>query len=167
MVSLFGTRMERRPERPVSEEPDYTFGRISAIVFCLVVMLISAGIALGGLAGPAGGIASQTAVGEVPDAGEAALAPTATPHVEFGPSTRTVVTLYIGPSTDYEVIGLLPAGFALQVVGRDPSGEWIAVAIAPGSGLYGWMPASQARNLPSIETLKVAPVTLLPSNTRR
>lgn len=168
MLSLSGTRMERRPERPASEEADYTFGRISTIVFGLVVMLISGGIALNGLSGSIDGGTSRSIGGDATDAaGVQPPPPAVAPQAEQGPLTRTTVTLYVGPSQGYAVIGLLPAGFALQVVGRDPSGEWIAVAIAPGVGLYGWMPASQARNLPSIEALKVAPVTLLPSNTRR
>jgi hypothetical protein len=148
------------------DEHDYALGRLAAITFFLVVLTISLGIAFDGIARPLDKSASSTLIEKVAGA-TAQPTPEPTPTPRLGPRTAGVVNLYMGPSEDYDVVGLLPAGADLEIVGRDTSGEWIAISVSPGSPFYGWMPVSKARGLPQLDSLKVAPVTLLPSNTRR
>lgn len=165
--------VEEPPERPYPEPPqeeaDYLLGRLSAIVFGIVVVLISLGIALERLAEPIDRTASGTILREMPGMRQqqAVAQPTPVPTQVLGPRTRAMVNLHAGPSEDYAVIGLLPSGASLEIVGRDWSGLWLAVSVAPGASFYGWMEARKALGVPAIESLDVAPVTLFDSITRR
>lgn len=52
------------------------------------------------------------------------------------------VDVYAGPGNQFSVVGVIPAGAKAPVVGRNPNGDWYAIA---GSGLpngQGWVPAS-------------------------
>jgi uncharacterized protein YraI len=74
-----------------------------------------------------------------------------------------VLSLRVGPSELYDLIGLVPAGAPLEVVGRSEDGEWLAVAVAPGSTLYAWLPAGGVQNGPLVSTLPVQPVVEVPT----
>ncbi len=63
------------------------------------------------------------------------------------PRTRASVSVFGGPGSEYAIVGLLPGDAALQVVGRDASGEWLAVAFPPGSSFVAWLPAAQVSGM--------------------
>jgi hypothetical protein len=76
--------------------------------------------------------------------------------------TVSVVELHLGPSADYVVLGTLPRNAPLEVVGRDESGGWLAVSVAPSSRLYAWIPRSSASSAPANDALPLVPVRELP-----
>lgn len=82
--------------------------------------------------------------------------------IPLGPHASTTLQLHIGPSEDYVVLGILPAGARLEVVGRDESSEWLAVVFPPNSTFRAWLPVSQAGGLIEVEKLPIEPVRLLP-----
>ncbi|HEX5367936.1 MAG TPA: hypothetical protein VFY10_00830 [Dehalococcoidia bacterium] len=63
------------------------------------------------------------------------------------PRTLAASSMYDGPGTDSRIVGLLPNGASLQVVGRDQSGRWLAVAFPPGSSYIAWLQASQVSGM--------------------
>jgi len=90
---------------------------------------------------------------------EVAPAVTPTPVV---PRSLATLDVRIGPSAGYVVIGSLPRGAKLEVVGRDPTGDWLAIVFSSGSGFNGWVPGLQVTDAPDLNTLPLAPVTFLP-----
>ena len=75
------------------------------------------------------------------------------------PRTRASVSMLDGPGSDYAIVGLLPGDSALQVLGRDASGKWLAVAFPPGSSFSAWLPASQVSGMllqPALRVLDAA-----------
>jgi hypothetical protein len=80
------------------------------------------------------------------------------------PPPRTTSSVYVrmGPSQHYVVVGVLPAGSRLKVVGRDETGEWLSVAFPPNSSYSAWLPLADVKGMKNVESLDVAPVRLLP-----
>lgn len=85
------------------------------------------------------------------------------PPVDLASRASEVLNLYVGPSEDHAILGVVPKGGRLDVVGRDESGAWLAVLIAPASKMYAWAPAAQVSNPPSLATLPVKPFVPIPS----
>jgi hypothetical protein len=81
------------------------------------------------------------------------------------PRTTATSNVYIGPSVNHSVIGVLPRGSRLEVVGRNPSGAWIAVVFSPGSKLTGWIEASRVTGMGDIQALEIAAETPLGTST--
>jgi hypothetical protein len=75
------------------------------------------------------------------------------------PRTRRVVDVRLGPDSRYAIVGLMPRAAAIEIVGRDESGEWLAVVFTPGSRLHGWIERGQVMNLRDVSSLPVASVT--------
>ena len=106
--------------------------------------------------------------------------PTATPYVPVGPSlslpaiypepldvplgprTADTVQPRVGPGALYGIVGALQAGAPVDVVGRDESGEWLAIVFPPNSVLRSWLPASHVLGVTDVEALPVEPVQPLP-----
>lgn len=71
------------------------------------------------------------------------------------------VTIYAGPSQQYPIVGVLPAGSQAPVVGRNPNGDWYVIT-APGlPGNQGWVPASAvvAENTGSVPVATPPPLS--------
>ena len=82
------------------------------------------------------------------------------PELPIPPArTRASVGVVSGPGVNYSVLGLLPAGAALQISGRDASGVWLAVAFPPGSSAIAWLPAAQVSGLEQQPATRVLGVT--------
>ena len=75
------------------------------------------------------------------------------------PRTTTTVNVYVGPSSNHNVIGLLPDGARIEVLGRNETGAWIAIALGPGSKLTGWVEASAVTGIADVKGLQLAPTT--------
>jgi hypothetical protein len=171
-----GSLEERAFDRRLLEEEieaatdsDYTSARLAVVIFFLISLLLSLAIGIQQVSRTA---ETSTAT-EAGQAGEATRpligSPTDSPPPPAANVPRTLRTtnIYVGPSEDHVVMGLLPSGSQLEIVGRDATGEWLAVALAPGSTLYGWIAANAAMGLPPLETLNTVPMTAEPSNRRR
>jgi hypothetical protein len=91
---------------------------------------------------------------------EASLFAEADLPVERVPRTTAVVNVHIGPSANYSVVGVLPRSARLEVVGRNPSGAWLAIVFSPGSTLTGWIDASKVTGI-DVSTLEIAAETPL------
>jgi hypothetical protein len=53
----------------------------------------------------------------------------------------------------------LPGGARVEVVGRNETGAWIAIALSPGSKLTGWVEASMVSGIADVKGLQLAPMT--------
>jgi uncharacterized protein YgiM (DUF1202 family) len=82
--------------------------------------------------------------------------------ISRGPRATEMVSLHMGPNENYVVVGTVTAGGKLEVVGRDESGEWIAVAFPPNSSLRGWVQADRVTGIFNLKGLPVEPVRMLP-----
>lgn len=91
--------------------------------------------------------------------------PTSTPVVESNPAIpRPIVTagdsnvnIRLGPSSEYEIIGSLPAGESLEIIGRNVDSSWWQVVTPNGEG---WIAAfvTTASNVDdSIPVVEVPP----------
>ncbi|OGO51548.1 MAG: hypothetical protein A2148_01335 [Chloroflexi bacterium RBG_16_68_14] len=52
---------------------------------------------------------------------------------------RTTTTMRNGPGPSYPILGTIPAGAQVTVVGRNASESWLQVTYPPGSKLRGWV----------------------------
>jgi hypothetical protein len=69
--------------------------------------------------------------------------------------------IYVAPDRDAAVLGLVPKSARLDVAGRDETGSWLAVALAPAATLYGWLPLAGVGDPPDRQQLKVIePISL-------
>lgn len=82
--------------------------------------------------------------------------------ISRGPAVKDVSRVHVGPSEFYMVVGTVAPGAQLRVVGRDESGEWLAVIFPPNSTLRAWLPADKVEGVRDIEALELEPVRLLP-----
>ena len=89
--------------------------------------------------------------------------PTAIPMpIDNSPRTTIALDVHIGPGVNYQIIGSVPRGAKLDVIGRDASSQWLAVAFAGGTKLNGWVPVQSVAGIKDLKSLSLAPVTLLP-----
>lgn len=84
------------------------------------------------------------------------------PRPPPGPRAKGILEVRVGPGEDYNVVGLIPANARLEVAGRDETGEWLSIALNPGSKLHGWVPRDFVSGLTDFGRLEVVPVTLPP-----
>lgn len=68
--------------------------------------------------------------------------PTAAP---VAGTTSTQVNVRAEPSTTGKVLGILPANVSVQIVGRDPGGNWWQILYEAGSEGKGWVTAQYIR----------------------
>lgn len=59
--------------------------------------------------------------------------------------TSTQVNVRAEPSTTGKVLGILPANVSVQIVGRDPGGNWWQILYEAGSDGKGWVTAQYIR----------------------
>lgn len=67
----------------------------------------------------------------------ATVQPTAAPPVEG--STATQVNVRAQPSTTGAVLGIIPANTVVEILGRDPGGNWWQIAYPSGPDGRGWV----------------------------
>jgi uncharacterized protein YraI len=107
--------------------------------------------------------------------------PTATPTVTPGtptptlpttPSLTTLTDLNVraGPNIQYDLLGLLPSGSTVEVVGRDETRQWWQIRFAPSPNQLGWVssdPAySRTSNVENVAIAQAPPTpTSIPTNT--
>lgn len=82
--------------------------------------------------------------------------------IAMGPQTTGPVTLHLGPNPDYVAIGTLQSGALVEVVGRDESGEWLAIVFPPESTFRAWLPTALVEEAGDVAALPVEPVGWLP-----
>jgi hypothetical protein len=78
------------------------------------------------------------------------------------PRTVTQLDVRLGPGPAFAVVGILQRGEAVDIVGRDATGEWVAVRFPPGSAARGWVPVSELDGVPALESVAVVLPTPLP-----
>ena len=71
------------------------------------------------------------------------------------------VNIYAGPSQQYPIVGVLPAGAKAPVVGRNPNGDWYLITAQGIPGNQGWVPASAvvAENTGSVPVATPPPLS--------
>ena len=83
-------------------------------------------------------------------------------EIPLGPHVQSTAQVHLGPDDLYVVLGTLQAGAPLDIVGRDESGEWLAIVFPPNSTLRAWLPVSQASGAFDVDDLPIEPVQPLP-----
>jgi hypothetical protein len=83
-------------------------------------------------------------------------------EIPQGPRTASTVLLRVGPAEGYVVVGTLQAGSPVNAVGRDETGEWVAIEFPPNATLRAWLLAGQVLDVGDMEALPVVPLTYLP-----
>lgn len=98
------------------------------------------------------------------------LTPSPTPTTEERPGLNAVADVNVrsGPGTNYEVLGLLRAGQAVEVIGRSPEGAWWQIVFPPNTGALGWVagtyvqPNEAAGNVPLVSGPPPPPTSTAP-----
>ena len=118
-------------------------GLASVLVLLLVAIVL---VALGG--GDSGPERPLAVGAETPEG-----TPTPPRGEGLGGRVRVTVTLRNGPGTSYAILGIVPAGAVVSVVGRDDEGAWLQIVGA--SGIPGWVPASAVDVVGDISKLAI------------
>ena len=94
---------------------------------------------------------------QTPSLTQTPLPPTPTSTVTpLAASVKVQINVRRGPGIEFAALGLLPAGMALELTGRNEAGTWFQVAYASGEGGKGWVSAAYvqadgAANLPVLD----------------
>jgi hypothetical protein len=92
-----------------------------------------------------------------------ALTPTSTATPVL-PRARTKgqLDVRLGPGPAFAIIGIMQRGEAVEIVGRDAAGGWVAVRFPPGSVAQGWVAVDQLEGVTGLDEMAVVLPTPLP-----
>ena len=122
---------------------------LALLIVLLVVALVL--LALGDGSGGAGSAAPSDEVTPVVSRGEVVF-------TGEGLIGRTVMTVSVhnGPGDGYAILGTIPRGTPVVVVGRNADASWLQVTYPPGSQLRGWVRASALEVEGDVSELDIA-----------
>jgi uncharacterized protein YraI len=117
-----------------------------------------------------------TAVGEAgagtPTPSLTPATPTATVPSNPSLTTKTDLNVRSGPGIQYDLLGLLPAGVTVEIIGRDETRQWWQIRFSPAADGIGWVAADPAfsttANVDSVAVAQAPPTptgTPTPTNT--
>jgi hypothetical protein len=93
---------------------------------------------------------------------------TPTPTVPATPSltTKTDLNVRSGPGTQYDLLGLLPTGVTVEIIGRDETRQWWQVRFSPAADGIGWVAADPAfSTTANVDNVPVAQAPPTPTGT--
>ena len=162
------TRPVGQPPPPVGPPPDLSMpadesgGSPKLRGGLLIAVLALAGVLLLILFGIVR-LFSSPGTGDTDNTPTAAVTTTPTGTPSAGAAVVTAVgnvDVTSGPGSQYPVVGVLPAGAKASVVGRNPNGDWYAIAASGLPGGVGWVPASAvtAENTGSVPVFTPPPL---------
>ena len=99
----------------------------------------------------------------VAGAGTPTAEPTARPGTPLVGRILTTASTHNGPATSYAILGTIPNGAVVRIIGRSEDETWLQVIYPPGSQLRGWVNASFIEVTGDISQLVVAGPGLGPS----
>jgi hypothetical protein len=146
----------------MEDSPRARFGPFSFLAGFALGVFLGVGLALAAV------VVSQD--DEATSRAPLVLGPTETPDPLRSPSpaperpvrTTTTLDVRLGPGQGFAIIGSLGRGEAIEVVGRDAEGQWVAIRFPPGSVARGWVPVSAVENLNDVDALAIVLPTPLP-----
>ncbi len=98
-----------------------------------------------------------------------ALTPeTPTPTVPTNPAltTKTDLNVRSGPGIQYDLLGLLPAGVTVEIIGRDETRQWWQVRFSPAADGIGWVAADPAfSTTANVDNVAIAQAPPTPTGT--
>ena len=106
--------------------------------------------------------AGQTVVLAEPTQAVSSSSTMGSPTPEQRPRTASSADVRLGPGTAFAVIGSLPRGEYVEVVGRDAGSLWAAIRFPPGSAARGWVEVKELEGVSSLDRLAVLLPTPLP-----
>ncbi|MBI1880195.1 MAG: FHA domain-containing protein [Chloroflexi bacterium] len=122
-----------------------------------------------------GQVSAPTTVTVVAGGGEPTGTPTATtspetptPTVPSSPSltTKTDLNVRSGPGIQYDLLGLLPAGVTVEIIGRDETREWWQIRFSPAADGIGWVAADPAfSTTANVDNVPIAQAPPTPTGT--
>jgi uncharacterized protein YraI len=99
----------------------------------------------------------------------ATLAPeTPSPTVPTSPAltTKTDLNVRSGPGIQYDLLGLLPAGVTVEIIGRDETREWWQIRFSPAADGIGWVAADPAfSTTANVDNVPIAQAPPTPTGT--
>ncbi|MBN1219621.1 MAG: protein kinase [Anaerolineae bacterium] len=76
-------------------------------------------------------------------------------------TTKTDLNVRAGPDVTYDLIGLLPSGTAVEIIGRDEAKTWWQIRFVPASSGVGWVTAdpafSSTENTENVSAVEIPP----------
>lgn len=93
---------------------------------------------------------------------------TPTPTVPTKPSltTKTDLNVRSGPGIQYDLLGLLPAGVTVEIVGREETRQWWQIRFSPAADGIGWVAADPAfSNTANVDNVPIAQIPATPTST--
>ena len=69
---------------------------------------------------------------------------------------RTTTTMRNGPGATYAILGTIPSGAVVSIVGRNADEAWLQVTYPAGSQLRGWVPAAALNVSGDVSRLAIA-----------
>lgn len=107
---------------------------------------------------------------ETPTATAVPQTPTPTVPAKPALTTKTDLNVRSGPGIQYDLLGLLPAGVTVEIIGREETRQWWQVRFSPAADGIGWVAADPAfsttANVDNVAIAQIPPTpTLVPTNT--
>ncbi|MCK6629539.1 MAG: FHA domain-containing protein [Anaerolineae bacterium] len=93
---------------------------------------------------------------------------TPSPTVPANPSltTKTDLNVRSGPGIQYDLLGLLPAGVTVEIIGRDDTRQWWQIRFSPAADGIGWVAADPAfSTTANVDNVAVAQAPPTPTGT--
>lgn len=109
----------------------------------------------------AGGAAADT-----PTATPTPATPTPTVPTTPALTTKTDLNVRSGPGIQYDLLGLLPAGVTVEIIGRDETRQWWQIRFSPAGDGIGWVAADPAfSTTANVDNVPVAQAPPTPTGT--
>jgi uncharacterized protein YraI len=93
---------------------------------------------------------------------------TPTPTVPSNPAltTKTDLNVRSGPGIQYDLLGLLPAGVTVEIIGREETRQWWQVRFSPAADGVGWVAADPAfSTTANVDNVPIAQIPPTPTGT--
>ncbi len=141
------------PPPPETESSGLRWGLVGVIIGLGVVLILVIVLLSRFFSGPSGSSPTETPVVET------TVTVTATPG-DASVVALANVSVRSGPSAEYPVIGVLPAGTSAPVIGKNAAGTWWLVSAPNIQGNQGWLPDDQvtASNTASVPVATPPPL---------
>ncbi len=135
------------PERLAFLNNRFVIGGLSLVVVLLLVAIVLVVFGSGD---------GEPQVLLVAGAGTPTAEPTAKPGTPLIGRILTTASTHNGPATSYAILGTIPNGAVVSIIGRNEDETWLQVIYPPGSQLRGWVNASFVEVTGDISQLVVA-----------
>jgi uncharacterized protein YraI len=107
-----------------------------------------------------------SAVAETPTATATPATPSPTVPTNPALTTKTDLNVRSGPGIQYDLLGLLPAGVTVEIIGREETRQWWQIRFSPAADGIGWVAADpNFSTTANVDNVPIAQIPATPTGT--